>query len=323
MESASVSEPMADRIQQTRLPLITRSTDEAGRMLAGAEREVGEFRRLIESCGGKVPSASPLMRSLDQYVSAARFLASGQAATPSQVSDIKEALRVQFVVRAALAAAAHPVRRLEEKLGHIRGEDVIIAGECGEQSAARDAMWEIVTAGLCSEFGLDVAMLETDDDPSPDVGCTVDGVRWCIECKMLRTTDAQQQRNRLIKAAKQVQSYSDAERGLVFVNLTDALHHAPWCDPMPKSESLELFVGAMNEAVLRLDRRDLFERFANRPKARSFMLFGQTMLDTGEGIEFTTIASWPRDLPASGADQGERALLLAFNQAARAMAGGD
>jgi hypothetical protein len=228
------------------------------------------------------------------------------------VSDVKEAVRVQFVVRATLAAAGRSVGRLEEKLGQIRGEDVIIAGECGEQSAARDAMWEIVTAGLCSEFAHEVAMLAEDDDVSPDVGCTVDGVRWGIECKMLRTADAQQQRNRLIKAATQVQGYGGVERGLVFVNLTDALFHAPWSDPMPKAESIDLFVGAMNEAVLRLDRPDLFARLGNRPKARSFMLFGQTMLHTGTQIEFTTIATWPRGLPTGGPDQGERALLLAF-----------
>lgn len=41
-----------------------------------------------------------------------------------------------------------------------------------------------------------------------------------------------------------------------------------------------MFVAAMNETVMSLDRRDLFERFVNRPKARTFMLFGQTMINT-------------------------------------------
>lgn len=313
---------MSDRIHQTRLPLITRSLEEAARVCATAEQEIAEFSRLILSSGGNVPRDSPLRRSLDQYVSAARFLASRAAASDDDVSNVKEAMRVQFVVRAVLAAAAHPVRRLDEKLSRIAGEDVIVSGESAAPSSARDTMWEIVTAGLCAEFARDVAMLEAEGDQSPDVGCTLDGVRWCIECKMLRTSDPNRQRDRVIDGAKQVQACDDAERGLVFVNLTDALHHLPWSDPMPLSRSRELFVDAMNEMVLGLDRRPTFDRLGKRPKARSFMLFGQTMLDTGEGVMFTTIATWPRGLPAGGSDQGEAALLAGFNVAARALAGG-
>lgn len=313
---------MSDRIHHTRLPLISRSMEDAARAWAAAEQEAAEFRQLIVSSGGKVPADSPLQRSLDQYVRAARFLASGSAATLDDESNVKEAMRVRFVVRAVLAAAAHPVRRLDEKLKVIGGEDVIVSGESGAPSPARDTMWEVVTAGLCAEFARDVAMLETEDDQSPDVGCTVDEVRWCIECKMLRTSDPNRQRDRVIDGAKQVQACEDAERGLVFVNLTDALHHTPWSEPMPLSRSQDMFVDAMNEMVLGLDRRPTFDRLGKRPKARAFMLFAQTMLDTGEGVMFTTIATWPRGLPSGGPDQGEEALLAGFNVAARALAGG-
>lgn len=226
---------MTERIHQTRLPTISRSREVAAQMLSGAEREVAEFRRLVASSGGKIPPRSPLMLSLEQYISASRFLASDRHPTPSDVSDLEEAQRVQFVVRSTLAAAGHPVQGLDAKLRKISGEDVIIAGACREQSTARDTMWEIVTAGLCSKFGHEVAMLETADDSSPDVGCTFAGARWCIECKMLRTQDAQQQRNRLVKAAKQIQGYAEAERGVVFANLTDTLFHAPWSQPSQRT----------------------------------------------------------------------------------------
>jgi hypothetical protein len=43
--------------------------------------------------------------------------------------------------------------------------------------------------------------------------------------------------------------------------------------------------------VVGLDESNLFERFGRRPKARSVMLFGQTMLDTGDRAMLTSIAA--------------------------------
>jgi hypothetical protein len=302
----------SERIETTRLPLIVRSADEGARLLAWADRDAAALRDLIRVSGGKVPEGSRLAESLESYVRAASFIASGREPTRDDVTDIKEAMRVHFVVRSVLAAHQHHVAHLEERLREIRnGEDVIIAGESGTQCKARDTMWEIVTAALCSQFGEDVALL----DP-PDVVFSMDGVRWSIACKMLRSASGRRQMDRVIEGAEQVEHHPDADRGVVLLNVTDALHHAPWSDPMPLPASIEMFEAAMNEAVIGLDRRDLFGRFARRPKARSFMLFGQTMLNTGDTAMLTSIASWPRGVPQIGPDQGEVALIRALNDAA-------
>ncbi|HEU4728265.1 MAG TPA: hypothetical protein VFT22_10260 [Kofleriaceae bacterium] len=305
---------MSDRIETTRLPFTVRSADQATNLFAGAHDEATEFRNLIEASGGCVPARSPLAHSLDGYVRAAAFISSGREPTTDDATDMKDAIRVRFVVRAVMAAYRHQVPHLDERLREIRGEDVIISGECGAQSKARDTMWEIVTAGLCTRFASQVVLI----DP-PDVTCNINGTRWSVACKMLRSPSGRQQMKRVVEGAKQVERHPDADRGIVLVNVTDAVFHVPWSSPMNMNVSIPMFEAAMSETVRGLDRRDLFDGLARRPKVRTFMLFGQTMLDTGDTAMLATIASWPRSLQQASPDQGEAALLQAVNDAARAL----
>ncbi len=90
---------------------------------------------------------------------------------------------------------------------------------------------------------------------------------------------------------------------------------------MPDEGPRRAVAHLMSTAVLGLDRPGLFARLARLPKSRSFMLFGQTLLNTGECLVLTTIASWPRGISQNGPDQGELALIGAFNAAARSLLG--
>lgn len=305
---------MSARIEATRMPFGAYCADDGAKLFAHADEEVRAFRDVIHASGGRVPARSPLAKSLGMYVRAATFLSAGHEPTGEDASDVMEAMRVRFVVQAVLAAERHNVQHLDERLREIGGEDVIISGESGAQSKARDTMWEIVTAGLCTQFAKAVAM----PDP-PDVVCDFEGTRWGVECKMLRSSSGRRQMDRVVKGADQIERHQDSERGVVLLNVTDAIFHAPWSEPMEAMVARTMFELAVGEAVAGLDRRDLFRRFAERPKVRTFMLFAQTMLNTGDTAILTTSAAWPRDIPEAGHDEGEKKLLLAFNDAAYAL----
>jgi len=285
------------------------SPELAAERFRSAATDCDQLRRTIQSAGGRVPSGSRLDRSLLDYERTAVALAEHRELDTRQLA---EALRVRFVVNAALAAVRARVSGLGKALRFIHGEDVIIAGESGSPGKARNTMWEIVVAGLCARFAQNVELL----DP-PDLACTFNNERWAVECKMLTSRERDQHEKKIIEGAKQIQDYPHADRGLVLLNVTDVLSHGPWRDPGPFLHSQMSFVESVQSVGLALEREEFFGRLGSRDKVRSFVLFAQASLDDGEKLLLLTSALWPKG--HAGPDAGEKDFIDAINASGRTL----
>jgi hypothetical protein len=96
-----------------------------------------------------------------------------------------------------------------------------------------------------------VSALETDrgDGANPDLLVRFRWKRWGIACKRLHTTSSARFRDPVSKGIQQIER-SEAERGLVFVHLTDLLDHDLFFPRTPSGDGyVGMSTGAMHEVL--------------------------------------------------------------------------
>jgi hypothetical protein len=144
--------------------------------------------------------------------------------TPVPLATLSEA--------AATAAMLRALRHTEE----LRPEVLVGVWEkvaAGSAPAApqsrtieRDLTWEIFNACIYAQFAERVLLNSNQDgvDLHGDFG----SVSWGLECKALYSTNAQRRGDRIIEGVKQLEADTSVRKGIVAVNVTDCLDHAPF-----------------------------------------------------------------------------------------------
>jgi hypothetical protein len=109
----------------------------------------------------------------------------------------------------------------------------------------------------------------------------------------------------------------------VLVNVTDALNHDWRADhALTAGEAALRFEAAFGRATLGLDRRVLFDRLRTRPKVRSFLLFGHTLVQDGESLQLQTAVAWPTpNCRVAGRTLAKTDLIARINEAGMTMMG--
>ena len=176
----------------------------------------------------------------------------------------RRALGLDFIIKAIYRASKTPsANQILGKLGLFCGPDVLLT-DSSPQSQERDLVWEVIVACLSACFTIDLTFAE------PDVRCNHEGTRWGSACKILYTTIRDNQIDRIIDGAKQLES-STADLGCVVVNVSNSINHQRYFGPMLGNPAefgsfrtaeipLELLKEDLAGIVENLDRRSLVTR---------------------------------------------------------------
>jgi hypothetical protein len=161
------------------------------------------------------------------------------------------------------------------------------------RSSDRDHVWEVINAAVHFQFASNVQLNESA--AGVDVKGIFRGVRWGIECKVLYTAKVEHRIDRIIDGVKQLESDSSVEKGVVAVNVTDCIDHAPFQHsltgdrsvfPSP-AEATKALAAAVKKLALETSTPSLQHRLVadkqgnRRNKCRAVIYVGQTVALAG------------------------------------------
>jgi len=257
---------------------------------ASLDKDAEWFERLLKQHHITVANTSAMRTDLDIMKQLGRAFR-GEETLPDS-SDVphlfRRALGLDFIIKAICRATkTSSANEILGKLGLFSGVDVLLT-DAGPQSTDRDLAWEVIVAALSCCFTTDLRFEE------PDVLCNYEGTKWGSACKILYTSKRDNQIDRIVGGAKQLE-LSAANLGCVVVNVSNLINHQKYFGPMPGNSSEfgsfrspEIPQGLLKEdltgIVENLDKRSLITRLTtdlqtgeDRIKTRGVIFFAQTV----------------------------------------------
>jgi hypothetical protein len=183
------------------------------------------------------------------------------------------------------------------------------------RTSERDHIWEVLNAAVYSHFATDVRL--NADGGGVDLRGALADTTWGIECKMLYAEKNQRRIDRIIEGVKQLEGDSLISRGVVALNVTGCLDHAPFVDsfantrpvfktPEEATATLATAVRSVARALLTPSlRRRLVEDKHGRPrsKCRGLLFVGQAVAVAARQIRLFTSQFSVLRAPAEPSDR--------------------
>ena len=158
-------------------------------------------------------------------------------------------IRILRALRGAFEKRTVP--GLEAKLAILRDQPMGLQ-DINKNNPTRDIIWEIFVGACFSHVVRDLRFGE------PDIRFRFCGVDWAIECKAVHSEQTKQHRKALRRAAVQIEE-SDADVGMVWLNITSQIDHdsllrpatstgvLSWTSPRAAATALARQVEALRE----------------------------------------------------------------------------
>jgi hypothetical protein len=230
----------------------------------------------------------------------------GEVALPAD-TDIphlyRRVLGLSFIIKSIYRVSALPeFDQITSKLAAFHGPDIILT-EANPRTPEKDTVWELIIALLSRPFAEHVRFEE------PDVRLTLNATNWGTACKVLYTDSRDNQIDRIVVGAKQLER-SSASLGCVAVNVSNLIDHSKYFPRMPGTIDefgsfrdfnmpLDLLRQDLGAVVLNLDKRSFITRLTqdlntglDRMKTRAVIFLVQTVASVTAIPMLLTMCDW-------------------------------
>lgn len=168
------------------------------------------------------------------------------------------------------------------------------------RTSDRDHVWEVLNAAVYSQFATDVQL--NDAGAGVDLKGTFRGAQWGVECKVLYAAKADRRIDRIVDGVKQLESDPAVAKGIVAVNITDCIDHAPFQHSLTGDRSIfpstegatKALAAAVKKVALETSTASLRRRVvadkrgSRRDKCRAVVYLGQSVALAGGRVNVFT-----------------------------------